>query len=81
MPLYRFLCNSGHERYVLRSPKEIREIAEITCEECGEAAKRAPTGVNGATVKERIDTGYMPKRLERLADAERLFKDRNKKES
>jgi DNA-directed RNA polymerase subunit RPC12/RpoP len=79
MPFYFFTCTKcGAEFGIIRSPKEISDIKTLPCKDCDGESVRTPTGPTGATVKETIDTGLMPKSLERLADAERLFKERNR---
>lgn len=45
------------------------------CKGCGGAVAAAPVGPS-STVVERLDNGAMARTLERLADAERLYKDR-----
>jgi hypothetical protein len=78
MPLYYFGCPDSSCAVTTRRllpPKEVR-LAEETCPKCGKLMLRqanAPT----ARVTEVIDNGIMTRRLERLADAERLFTERN----
>ncbi len=78
MALYIFTCTEcNYEFGILRTPKQIQDIKLMPCKECGKASKRTPKGATSPTVKEGIDTGFMPRKLERLAEADRLFKDRN----
>jgi hypothetical protein len=53
------------------------EEAQCPPECCGQAMKRTPRGATSRVV-ESLDNGVMTKRLERLADAERLFRERAK---
>ncbi len=43
--------------------------------QCGSEMVRAVSGPS-ATVKEKLDNGYMPRALERFSEAERLFRER-----
>lgn len=78
MPLYYFLCaDCKKESGILRTPTEITQISEIPCK-CGGTAHRNPHPPTSPTVMESLDNGVMAKRVVRLADAERLFKERNR---
>lgn len=75
MPLFYFKCDTcGRElRKILPSEAEFKDRACI-----------CPSGTlhrdaRGATSRavEVLDNGIMPKKLERLVDAERLYKERN----
>ncbi len=50
-------------------------VEKMTCKKCGAEVVRKPTGPSSQVV-ERLDNGMMPKAVERLADAERLYRDR-----
>lgn len=75
MPLYHYSCPGclSKSRKIL-TPAESK--APQTCKECSGVLAREMSPPSSQTT-EIIDTGFMPKRLERLADAERLFKERN----
>lgn len=73
MPIYHFVCENGHEVERLLP----RGADPGPCLECQCALKRVP-GVGPSTIKKEIlDNGVMRKSLERLADAERLSKERS----
>jgi hypothetical protein len=73
MPLYYFRCRSCHleQRRILKP----EEALGLRCSCTGEL-ERTPRPPS-ARVTETLDNGVMTKRLERLADAERLFSERN----
>lgn len=77
MPLYHYKCPSCGAR--------TRKILEPTaagfqdCGVCGVKLEREPTAAT-AQVVETLDNGIMPRRIERLADAERMYKERSKTE-
>lgn len=74
MPVFDFLCeNCQKELRVLR--KAMPE--SVPCDTCKAAMKRkAAGGGASARIVEVLDNGLMTRRVERLADAERLFKER-----
>lgn len=79
MPLYRFVCSNcrTQSERLLRAGKQ---NDTIICgkPDCGGKLLRDYGAASQSTkIVEVIDTGLMPKRLERLADAERLFKERS----
>jgi hypothetical protein len=53
-------------------------MVEVPCKsaQCRGLAKRTPTGAS-AQIVETLDNGLMARRLERPADAERLYKERS----
>lgn len=70
MPIYRFTCfNCEAEKPSLAAKAPV-------CTICGAVMVREISGPSSA-VKERLDNGYMPRAIERYADAERLFRERN----
>lgn len=75
MPLYYFKCPTcqAEARRIL-TPEQAREGAH--CSVCAALMERTPQPPS-ARVTEVIDNGLMTRRLERLADAERLFAERN----
>ena len=83
MPTYRLTCESC-ARVVVRTlvttlknlPADERE--EITRCSCGKRLKRTPTP--STLVRESLDNGAMTHRVERLKDAEELYKDRAAKD-
>lgn len=79
MPLFNFKCNScGKEiRKILKS-KEVEQFIGTKCPDCTGSFERAPTGPT-TQVMERLDNGVSPRAVERLSEAERLFKERANK--
>lgn len=74
MPLYYYLCGSCKKpQRRLLTPEESQ--APLPCS-CGGALARTPVPPSSQAV-ETLDNGIMTKRLERLADAETLFRERN----
>lgn len=78
MPLYHFRCEAclTVKRRIL-TPEQSKNASE-TCPECGAGMVRdvkPPT----ARVVEVLDNGAMSRRVERLADAERLFREHAEK--
>ena len=77
MPQYFFVCPVCHwpERRIL-SPEESKDPIPCTMTEgCSGILKRTPKPPTSKIV-ETLDNGAMPRRLERLADAERIFEER-----
>lgn len=77
MPLYHFKCECGEEAVALRSPAN--RAAPRKCEKCGGQMKRAPRGATAKIVETR-DNGLMSRRVEQLADVERLMHERGHKD-
>ncbi len=76
MPLFRFVCiECALKAARFLSPTEAR--LPLPCTQCAGKMKR-DVQVPSMQVVERLDNGLMPRAVERLADAERLFKDRAK---
>lgn len=73
MPLYYFRCS--HCGTASRRILKPEEAGSQTCT-CGAFVTRTPQPPS-TQVMETLDNGVMTKRLERLADAERLFAERN----
>lgn len=71
MPLFYYTCAKCAKttRKILSKPE-----VSIKCE-CGHDAERSARG-GSSMVMESLDNGVMTKKLERLADAERLFHER-----
>lgn len=71
MPLFNYKCTSCD----LTCRKVLdKAIKELDCA-CGGKMMRAPKG-GSSQVMETLDNGVMTKRVVRLADAERLYKNR-----
>ena len=74
MPLYNYVCAScGRRDRKVCSPQEALAVPEC----CSAPMKRDPKGPSSRCV-EVIDNGLMVKRVERLTEADRLFKERSK---
>lgn len=73
MPLYHFTCPAC--QVGVRKVVPVSEAERVRCPACGGALKRVPKPPT-CTVTETLDNGFMTKRLERPADAERLYKER-----
>lgn len=74
MPLYYYRCCK-----CLKAQRRIQtpeEAAKLQGCDCGYSLRREPRPPT-AQVMETLDNGVMTKRLERLADAERLFEERD----
>lgn len=82
MALYNFVCDGPCRSTVRRilSPEKIDSVLGKPCgkPDCGGKWVREPTGAT-SQVYERLDNGLMPKAVERPKDAERLYKERAKK--
>jgi hypothetical protein len=78
LPLFNAVCSDGHFKRILTSLPTFDSIPveKKTCQ-CGKAMVRKAVGPT-ANVKETLDNGCMVKKLERFADAERLYHDRAK---
>jgi len=74
MPMYYFTCDSCATTQGLRL-KAGEQKTPHACRDCGSMMRRDPRPPS-SQVMESIDNGLMPRRVERLADAERLYKDR-----
>jgi putative FmdB family regulatory protein len=73
MPLFNYRCSScGLTKSVIRRFKAKKNPPSCSC---GTVMTRAPKPPSSRVV-ETIDNGVMPKRVEKLVDAERLFKER-----
>ena len=77
MPLFNMVCPNGHSKKLLTSAATFDKVpVEKKMCQCGELMIRKATGPT-ANVKEVLDNGVMVRRVERLADIERLIKNRN----
>lgn len=69
MPQYNFLCKAcGKAKKVSRKPEQAND--PVTCE-CGTTMTRNPSGATSRIVETR-DNGLMSRRVEQLADIERI---------
>lgn len=77
MPLFNVKCPNGHKSSILTFESSFDKIPSVKkkCKECGEEMVRDGTGPT-SSVKEKLDNGMMPKAIERLSDAERLYHER-----
>lgn len=77
MPLYNFRCATCKQttRKLMKvEAYEALESASIQCK-CGGAAKREMQAASSQTM-EVLDNGLVARRVERLSEAERIFKER-----
>lgn len=75
MPLYYYSCpGCGADARRILTPAEAKSVPQKCT--CGVELQRRATGPTCQCV-ETLDNGIMTKRLERLADAEKLFSERN----
>ena len=74
MAAFYFTCKvcQKPQRRIVRA----EEVPTLTCE-CGGQLERTPSPPT-TQVMETLDNGAMPRRVERLSEAERLFKERSK---
>ena len=78
MPLFNLACEGcGKKSRILAASWGSVSQERLRCDACPGVLRRAATGVSSQAV-ERLDNGLMPKAVERLADAERLFQERAK---
>jgi hypothetical protein len=80
MPLYYFQC-SGCQKSLKRlmTPEQYKALEpadSVPCKECGSQAHRTPSAAT-SQVNEVIDNGFMTRRLERIADAQRIYAERS----
>ena len=70
MALYCYVCECGE-----KLSRILKKDEEQLCKACGKKMARNPSPPHSQVV-ESLDNGNMPRKVERLADAERLYKDR-----
>lgn len=75
MPLYYFQCPDKECAEVVRKIASTVEGLEVKCPKCEKACERTPKPPTTRIV-ETLDNGLMVKKVERLADAEQIHKDR-----
>lgn len=77
MALYNYRCDGCGKKARKISTPEQQQTPQ--CPDCVQDMVRDPTGPSSQKM-ERLDNSLMPRRVERLADAERLHKERSKNE-
>lgn len=72
MPVFHYFCFQCQ-----KETKKLlaKEVDSLECPFCGAELERDMKGPS-ARVVEKLDNGVMRRSVERLADAERLYKDR-----
>lgn len=75
MPIFHFQCPGCGFR--LRKILGYIDENQVICPGCGQGANRVPSAPS-TTVKEVLDNGLMIRPVERIADAERIFRERSK---
>ena len=79
MPLYYFKCvGCKTPKSVICKSKDLKKPR--FCLECGQSLVRAPKGFS-SNITETLDNGIMVRKIERIAGAEEIFKERAKKDS
>lgn len=73
MPRYFFECEVCQKAYQRICKPE--EAKQARCPACTNTLKRTPKPAS-TTVLETLDNGLMPRKVERIADAERIFAER-----
>lgn len=76
MALYYFhcpKCDKSEGRFL----KDRTRVLQQDCLTCGERLTRTPQAPS-SQVRESLDNGVMPRRVERLKDAEILHKERSR---
>lgn len=78
MPLYYFRCTGcSTESKLILEPADANTL--LACKHCHEPLQRTPKPPTTRIV-EQLDNGLMGRRLEREADAERLYKERSRQD-
>jgi hypothetical protein len=75
MPLYDMRCPSCKKT----CKKLTAKLPKIICAPCNVAMVR-DFNAPGCQVNEVLDNGHMPRKIERLRDAEALYRDRSKRD-
>ncbi len=79
MPLYYFKCIHCNSRVnVFCKTEKLKE--ERHCVKCNTVLKRAPNAPS-TNVKETLDNGIMARRVERIADAEEVNRERARQDT
>ncbi len=74
MPIYFYSCGECGNQFKRLLPKEEKTSV---CKVCGSAAQRAPQPPT-TRITETLDNGVMVRKVERLADAEQIHRERAK---
>ena len=77
MPLYYFVCEGPQHLFKLRRILTPEEAEEPQYCPCGALLVRVSQGAT-STVREVLDNGLMARPVDRLSDAERLYRERSK---
>jgi hypothetical protein len=76
VPLYYYKCDGLCKQVIRRILPPDKSNIEFPCKpDCGGIMRRAPRPPS-TNVVERLDSGFMPRAIERPADAERLYHER-----
>ena len=79
MPLFYFKCSECQKpRTVICSVKKVDD--KRTCDSCEGELVRTPVGP-GTSCVETLDNGLMAKKIERLSNAEEIYRERSEKDS
>lgn len=76
MPSFTFQCQKCEQVVKRLLPAGDRKKPQVHPGECGGALVRVGTGPT-VLVKETLDNGAMPRAVERLKDAEELYRERS----
>ncbi len=79
MPLYYFKCNAcNSQAKVFCKLEKLKE--EHVCKTCGSVLVRNPQAPT-TNIMETLDNGVMARAVERIADAEEIYKERAKRDT
>jgi hypothetical protein len=73
VPLFYVICPEAHADKRILEPEQLKGLK---CRTCGKKVRRTPKPPT-SMLKERIDTGLMPKALENYVDGQQLTKERS----
>lgn len=76
MPMYNYQCPECEQNFRLLLKPE-RALEPMPCATCGSVMIRKPQPPT-SMVKEVLDNGLMSRKIERLANAEEIGRDRSK---
>lgn len=81
MPLYHFVCKTCQKktRKILDATASQLVSLQLSCD-CGGSLEREQVDGPSSQKVETLDNGIMTKKVERLADAERIFDEYRKTE-
>ena len=72
MPLFNLVCKRC--KAAIRRILKPQEVRKQVCGDCGGTMRRVPGSIS-TQMMERLDNGAMARTMERLANAEELYKD------